>query len=175
MKTTALVFLLFFAVSLAAQDTQSCPMHKQHLASSSGHATDLEQRGNQGMGFRQDKTTHHFRLYADGGAIEVTADDSSDVENVQAIRSHLTHIAESFSHGNFSIPMFVHDQVPPGVLVMQQRQAAIAYLYEELAAGGTVRIKTANADALQGVHDFLRFQIADHQTGDTTDISSPAH
>jgi hypothetical protein len=35
-----------------------------------------------------------------------------------------------------------------------------------------VRIKTANADALKAINDFLRFQIEDHHTGDTTDISA---
>jgi len=30
------------------------------------------------MGFSHDKTTHHFRLYADSGAIEVNVDDSKD-------------------------------------------------------------------------------------------------
>jgi hypothetical protein len=71
------------------------------------------------MGFRHDKTTHHFRLYSDGGAIEVIVNDSKDSQNVQAIRSHLTHIVTMFSNGEFSIPMFVHDQMPPGVPVMK--------------------------------------------------------
>jgi len=46
------------------------------------------------------------------------------------------------------------------------------YDLEELLTGGRVRIKTANADALKPIHDFLRFQIEDHHTGDTTDIGS---
>ena len=33
-----------------------------------------------------------------------------------------------------------------------------------------MRIKTTNPDALKAIHDFLRFQIEDHHTGDTTDI-----
>ena len=73
------------------------------------------------MGFPHDKTTHHFRLYADGGAIVVTANDSKDSTNTQAMQSHLKHIAGMFSEGNFSIPMFVHDQVPPGVPVMKEK------------------------------------------------------
>src|SRR5207244_9915780 len=79
------------------------------------HQTDVEKHGDAAMGFPHDKTTHHFRLYSDGGAIEVTADDSKDSVNVHAIRSHLTHIVTMFSNGEFSIPMFVHDQIPPGV------------------------------------------------------------
>jgi hypothetical protein len=36
-----------------------------------------------------------------------------------------------------------------------------------------VRITTNSDNTLKAVHDFLRFQIADHHTGDSTDISSP--
>jgi hypothetical protein len=64
--------------------------------------------------------------------------------------------------------MFVHSEVPPGVAEMKDRRADITYTYEELATGGRVRIVTQNRDALNAVHDFLIFQIRDHQTGDTT-------
>lgn len=77
-----------------------------------------------------------------------------------------------FSEGDFSFPMFVHDQVPPGVLVMKEKRAEICYGFEDLPTGGRVRIKTANPDALKAIQDFLRFQIVDHYTGDTTDIGS---
>jgi hypothetical protein len=45
----------------------------------------------------------------------------------------------------------------------------ISYSFEELPDGGRVRIKTANKDALNAVHDFLTFQIEDHHTGDKTE------
>jgi hypothetical protein len=167
-----IAFLLFGGLQLAAQDMQSCPMHKDHAKSSAQHRSDVEKHGDEAMGFPHDQTTHHFRLYSDGGAIEVTANDSKDSENSQAIRSHLTHIVAMFSKGDFSIPMFVHDQVPPGVPVMKQKQAEISYSFEELPTGARVRIKTKNEDALKAVHDFLRFQIEDHHTGDSIDIAA---
>jgi hypothetical protein len=83
------------------------------------------------------------------------------------IRMHLKHIMTMFSHGDFSIPMFVHGQAPPGITEMKDKRADIAYTFEELLTGGRVRITTTNHDALNAVHDFLNFQIADHQTGDT--------
>jgi len=64
--------------------------------------------------------------------------------------------------------MFVHSQVPPGVTEMKDKRAEISYTFEELPTGGRVRIKTKNHDALNAVHDFLNFQIEDHQTGDKT-------
>ena len=102
----------------------------------------------------------------------MTVNDDKDSHNLQAIRSHLTHIVTMFSNGEFSIPMFVHDQVPPGVPAMKEKRAEISYSFEELLAGARVRIKASSPDALKAIHEFLRFQIADHRTGDTTDIGS---
>jgi hypothetical protein len=167
-----ITLLLFGGLELAAQDMQSCPMHKEHMKAASQHRAGVEKHGDEGMGFPHDKTTHHFRLYSDGGAIEVTVNDTKDSENMQAIRSHLTHIVTMFSDGEFSIPRFVHDQVPPGVPVMKDKHSDISYSFEELSAGGRVRIKTTNPDALKAIHQFLRFQIEDHHTGDTSEIGS---
>jgi len=169
---TVIAFLLSCGLQLAAQDMQSCPMHKEHTKEASQHQAEVEKHGDEAMGFPHDKSTHHFRLNSDGGSIEVTVDDSKDSQNLQAIRSHLANIVTMFSNGDFSIPMFVHDQVPPGVPVMKEKHAEISYSYEEMPAGGRVRIKTKDPDALKAVHDFLRFQIADHHTGDTSDIST---
>jgi hypothetical protein len=33
-----------------------------------------------------------------------------------------------------------------------------------------VRITSSDAEALAAVHDFLRFQIKGHKTGDTTEV-----
>ena len=53
---------------------KDCPMHAQHQAQDAHHAT-VESHGDQAMGFPHDKTTHHFRMMSDGGAIEVTVND----------------------------------------------------------------------------------------------------
>jgi hypothetical protein len=154
------------------QDMMSCPMHKEHTNGMSQHQADVEKHGDEGMGFPHDKTTHHFRLYPDGGAIEVVVNDNKDSENIQAIRMHLTHITAMFSNGDFSIPMFVHDQVPPGADVMKEKRADIRYNFEQVPEGGRVRIRATNPEALKAIHDFLRFQIEDHHTGDPTAVSA---
>jgi len=160
------IFALFGSLQLAAQDMKSCPMHQQ---TKSEHQADVEKHGDMAMGFPHDKTTHHFRLLPDGGAIEVTVDDAHDAENLSMIRMHLKHIVAMFSKGDFSIPMFVHSEVPPGVTEMKDRRAEITYTFEEVPTGGRVRITTVNHDVLNAVHDFLAFQIQDHQTGDKAD------
>ena len=172
MKTLVALFLLcglqVCGLQVAAQDMQSCPMHKEHMKAAQ-HQADVEKHGDEAMGFPHDKTTHHFRLLPDGGAIEVTVNDSKDTQDVQAIHSHLAHIVTMFSNGDFSLPMFIHSQVPPGVTEMKEKRNAIVYSFEELRDGGRVRIKTVDHDALNAIHDFLNFQIEDHHTEDKTE------
>jgi len=141
------------------------------VAAQDDHHKAVDAHGDHVMGFSHEKTTHHFRLYADGGAIEVTANDAKDTESTAQIRMHLGHIAGMFAAGNFQAPMLVHSQTPPGVPVLQRLKSEVSYKYQDIDRGGRVRIATKNADALAAVHEFLRFQIADHQTGDTTDVT----
>lgn len=118
------------------------------------------------MGFDQQKTTHHFLLTKDGGVIQVTANSPDDKASIDQIRMHLEHIAGAFASGDFDIPMFVHDQTPPGVPVLKRLRKKLAYKVEFMDGGGRVVIHTADSKALQALWDFLRFQIMQHKTGD---------
>jgi hypothetical protein len=84
---------------------------------------------------------------------------------------HLGHIAQMFAAGDFHIPMLVHAEVPPGSQVMKNRKSDIRYTYEKLDQGGRVRILTKNTEALAAIHDFLRYRISDHGTGDLTTVT----
>jgi hypothetical protein len=134
------------------------------------HHAAVNRRGDAVMGFSHEKTTHHFRLRPDGGEIEVTANDAADMESAARIRGHLTHIAQMFRDGNFTAPLLIHAKNPPGTDVMMRLKADIGYRLESLPSGARVRITTANAEALEAVHAFLRFQITDHRTGDPLTI-----
>ncbi len=122
------------------------------------------------MGFSQAKTTHHFLLYPSGGVIQVEANDANDTASRDQIRAHLPHIAKMFAAGDFQAPMLVHSKTPPGVPVLERLKNEVTYAYEELPQGGRVRITTSNKEALDAVHAFLRFQIKDHKTGDSTKV-----
>jgi len=142
-----------------------CPMHSVHDAA-------VDERGDRVMGFDHEKTRHHFRLTAAGGAIEVEANDPKDSESRDAIRMHLSHIAKMFAEGDFEAPMLIHDQVAPGVPVMKRLKAEIRYEFEPSDRGGRVVIATKNREALDAIHAFLRFQIREHRTGDPTQASA---
>ena len=180
-RTPLLLMCVFLPAAALAETGHDCPLagaargddpHDCPLAAgrepSAGHAHagDPGGRAEKGMGFSQERTTHHFLLSPDGGSIEVTANDRSDAASRDQIRMHLAHIREMFTAGDFSIPMFVHDTTPPGVSTMKRRAGDIRYSYEEIAGGGRVGITTSDADARDAIHDFLRFQIQEHRTGD---------
>jgi hypothetical protein len=137
---------------------------------SHSHADAVDRRGDHAMGFDHEKTAHHFLLKSDGGIIRVEANDASDDASRDSIRMHLSHVAKAFAAGDFDLPMFIHDRVPPGVPVMKRKKAQIAYQYREIPAGAEVVITSADRKAVAAIHDFLRFQIEDHRTGDSTTV-----
>jgi hypothetical protein len=140
----------------------------QSPESSSQH--DMEHHGEDVMGFSQTKTAHHFLLTKDGGAIEVTAKDPKDTLSQNQIRMHLPHIATAFASGDFTDPIEVHDQTPDGVPMMKRLKARIQYKFEETDTGGRVLIHSDNTKAIDAIHDFLRFQIREHHTGDSLKV-----
>jgi hypothetical protein len=132
----------------------------------------MNERGAMVMGFDQQKTAHHFLLYDDGGAIDIQVKDPSDASDLDAIRAHLPHIAEMFAEGKFDAPMLVHDsQHVPGSDVLAHRKTAIRYVYRDTPQGGRVDIVTNDRTTLDAVHRFLRYQIEEHRTGDSTSVA----
>ena len=141
----------------------SCPMHDAHA--------QMNERGEQGMGFSQTSTTHHFFLNSSGGVIQVEVKDATDVSDRASIRMHLMHIAQAFENGDFDIPMFVHDTVPPGVPEMKKLRERIHYSFVETPNGGCVVISSTDKEAIIAIRRFLRFQIEEHKTGDPLEQS----
>jgi hypothetical protein len=77
-----------------------------------------------------------------------------------------------FTEGNFSLPMFIHNTVPPGVETMKRLKNEITYSAENTKKGAQVRINIKNPNPVKAIHDFLRFQITDHRTDDSMDVKS---
>lgn len=138
----------------------------QESSGTIGMENMMMHHGASAMGFSQTETTHHFLLKKDGGVIQVDANSALDTGNRDLIRTHLAHIAQAFKAGDFSDPMSVHNQTPTGVPELQALKAEIRYTFEETPRGGRVLISTANKRALAAIHEFIRFQIREHQTGD---------
>ena len=136
------------------------------------HCSDVEHRGDHVMGFSHETTKHAFKLYTDGGAIEVRVLKAGDDETLSMVRMHLKHIADAFAKGDFSDPMAIHaTDHPDGADVMRAKKSSIVYRYSDIEGGGAVRITTSDAAALDAIHRFMKFQIDEHKTGDTTGVS----
>jgi hypothetical protein len=160
----ALLVVSWIGLTLPAQQRET-------EKSQSAHHSEMMKRGDQAMGFSQEQTTHDFRLYKYGGAIEVVANDPKDITSRDQIRMHLSQIAKMFSAGNFEAPMYIHSTTPPGVPTMIKLRNQIQYEFQETDKGGRVRITTASTQARDAIHAFLLYQIVDHNTGDSPDIS----
>lgn len=171
---------LFLLLLTLGGDPATCPMHAQHMAEAQNaqhaehaeHAHGVDERGDAVMGFSHQTTKHSFRLTKDGGAIEVRANDAADAAGIAQIRSHLQEIAKEFSAGVFTKPEAIHARVPDGVAAMKELGAKITYRYEELERGGRVVVRTDDARGIDAVHQFLRFQISDHRTGDSAEVEN---
>lgn len=168
------LLLIVSAMTFAQQKKPSeCPLHEQHMReqkAKSARLTEVNRRGEKAMGFSQTKTTHHFLLQPEGGMIQVETNHPKDTKNRRQIRVHLAEVAQSFSAGDFKKPLQTHGEMPAGVATMQRLKSDISFKYESTPKGGRVRIATNNAEALAAIHEFLRYQITDHQTGDPLEV-----
>ena len=147
---------------MVAQTPTPAPPH-------SHHHEQVAERGDHVMGFDHSKTTHHFTMSDTGGAIAVSANDPSDTASRDAIRKHLAHEAEKLSSGDFEDPMTIHDRVPPGSAVLKRDRKKIRWTYGDTPSGGRIVIAASTLEDIDAVHQFLRFQIEEHGTGDPTE------
>ena len=161
-----LLLILSLAVVPAMAKAKQNPSPDQDKRSE-----DVVKRGEHLMGFSHEATTHHFRLFSDGGEIDITANDAKDKASIDQIRTHLGHIAKMFASGNFKAPMLIHDTNPPGTATMTRLKEQIRYEFSETDRGARVRLVATNPETTAAVHAFLLFPIVDHRTTDVPTIS----
>ena len=137
-------------------------MHPSSSADTAFRA--LQERGKMAMGVDQYESTHHFDLLPDGGRI-VLQMKNDDTLAVAQIRAHLKLIQHAFQAGDFSTPDFVHMRAMPGTAVMALKKDVISYTYADLPRGGEVRIRTADAEAMAAIREFMSAQRGDHRAG----------
>src|SRR6266436_9523329 len=164
MRAMRLLFLLVILAGVANARQDPTPDQDKR-------SEDVVKRGEHVMGFSHEATTHHFRLFKEGGEIAVTAKDPNDKASTEQIRTHLGHIAKMFSSGNFNAPMLIHDTNPPGTATTTRLKEQIRYEISETERGARIRLVAASPETTDAVHAFLLFQIVDHQTGDAPTIA----
>lgn len=122
----------------------------------------LQARGEHVMGVNQSTSAHVFEDRPDGGRIVLERADASDTVDIRQIRAHMHAIAAAFRAGDFTQPFEVHAQTVPGTEAMRAKRAAIRYETSDLPRGGEVRIRTADAEAIAAIHEFLESQRSQH-------------
>ncbi len=167
-RSLALLLLGLTAVSptLRAQSPDSMPAGHRHTPGMTHGQADssmaaMKQRGQQAMAVDQDKATHKFDAFPDGGRIELQSDVDDSVA-ISGIRTHFKEIEAAFRAGNFSIPMFVHDQAVPGTSVMTAKRRSIRYIRRDLPRGAELRLRTTDPEAIRAIHSFMAFQRREH-------------
>jgi hypothetical protein len=155
------------AAPVAAQHPGMPPglSHEEHLRQMQKDE-ELARRGALAMGFDQDAAIHHFLLQPSGGTILVRSKDPGDARTIAEVREHFREIAAAFQAGAFDKPLATHGEMPPGAETMATRKDRIRYRYDERADGAGLVIETSDAAALAAIHEFLRYQIVEHKTGD---------
>jgi len=58
------------------------------------------------------------------------------------------------------------------VPTLERLKTELKYEFREISRGALVRITTANKEALAALHEFLKFQIDDHRTGDAKRVTN---
>ncbi len=66
------------------------------------------------------------------------------------------------------------DPISEAFPAMQQLNAYIAYDFNPTSTGALVRIRSSRTEAIKAIHDFLRYQIKEHATGDSLTILKAA-
>jgi hypothetical protein len=158
--------IVAFALCAFGQTQEAEHNHAEHAQ----HHADVMEHGETAMGFSQTATTHHFKLLPDGGYIQVQANSAEDAQNRDHVRTHLQRQAKNFAAGDFSRSEMTHGRVLPGTAEMAKLKSAITYKYEEIERGARLGISSSNQAAIDAIHQFLKFQIKDHETGDSTAV-----
>ena len=174
-RKAVLSFIGLVALQMNAQKDQHSMQGKNgEQAKSEEHHEGVNERGavDAGMGLSQTATTRHFILTANGGVIQVTANDAADKQSIEQVKMHFQHIGQAFANGDFAVPHFVHETSVPGVKTMKRPKKQISYIPENLDNGARLKIETKSPEALRAIHEFLRFQIADHRTGDSGKVET---
>jgi len=113
-------------------------------------------RGARGQSYRDASSAHKLderSCRPDGAASVKLGSDRTEETRCKSLQEASAQDAECYEK-----------EIPKPT--MSELRDQIHYDFEPMASGGRVRIHTSDARAVEAVHQFLRFQITEHHTGD---------
>ena len=124
---------------------------------------EVAERGAHVMPFDLEKTTHIFSKTDTGGIQQVIAQDKSDTEQINLIRSHLSAITKEFKQGHFSNPEKIHGTTMPGLAELKAAKSGqINIVYKELPDGAEITYSTHIEKLKLAIHQWFDAQLSDH-------------
>jgi hypothetical protein len=116
------------------------------------------------MPFDLTAATHVFHPTNDGGLQTVTADNSTDRQQIDLIQQHLREEATTFARGEFDDPARIHGADMPGLATLEANALSrIDITYQPRPNGGDIRYTTTDPALVTALHDWFAAQSADHR------------
>jgi len=146
--------------ALLAALASACATHEASVLAA--REREVARKGSAVMPFDLAKTTHFFDDAANGGIETITANDASDREQVDLVRSHLAKESELFSRGDFSDPAAIHGADMPGLAELGRAGDKLHVAYREVPGGASLTYASADPGVIAAIHDWFAAQRSDH-------------
>jgi uncharacterized protein (DUF305 family) len=130
--------------------------------SMSKRQAEVAQRGAEVMPFDLEQTQHIFTKTENGGVQQVVIQEGADADQVSAIQTHLSEIAEKFSSGDFGGPAHIHGDDMPGLAVLHERFGEVEIVYTALDNGGQIEYTSDEPALVEAIHAWFDAQMAGH-------------
>jgi hypothetical protein len=114
------------------------------------------------MPFDMAKTLHIFVMNDRGGVQKVVARENAGVDQIEMIRMHLKHEAESFSKGDFTDPGHLHGDSMPGLADVKANAAKIQVTYSALPDGAQITFEATDLHTITAIHRWFGAQLSEH-------------
>jgi hypothetical protein len=86
----------------------------------------------------------------------------SDMQTINEIKNHVKDIQYEFSRGNFTKPLYIHNQNVPGVEIIITKKNFIYYSIKNIDGGSVLILITNDTELLNAIHQFMNFQLGQH-------------
>lgn len=157
-KLSILVGLFLSAILVTAQSAAPNPEQ------------EVDARFSRAMGVSLDKVTVHFYLVKNGGVMELLAKDPGDNSTVEALQKYLQNQKDLWEKGKETAVTDVHLRAPESAATMRRLRNDITFYAAKMDNGGVLRMFSINDQARTAIQDYMKFEIAEHNTGDPTTL-----
>lgn len=143
----------------------------QSAATSPDPDQELRARFSKALGIDVDRIVQHYYLVKNGGVVELAAKDPADTAAIDAIRKFLVEQRKLYEKGKNETDADVHGKVPDGLPLIKKFRDEITFFATDTTNGAVLRMFSMNPTARSAIQDYMKFQIAEHKTGDSPTIN----